>query len=47
MDLGRPVARHLIRRAHEAIEVEPVPVEPASDEQVADEQPVSSETTER
>lgn len=47
MDLGQPVARHLIRRPHEATEVEPVPVEPAADDHVEDGQPVTSESTDR
>ncbi len=47
MDLGRPVARHRIRRAHEVIDLEEVAVESAVDEQIVDEQPVGSETPER
>lgn len=46
MDLGRPVARHRIRRAHEAIDLDQIVVEPVLDEQTTDEQPVSSETPE-
>lgn len=46
MDLGRPVARHRIHRAHEAIDLEEIVVEQAVDEQAVDEQPVSSETPE-
>ncbi len=47
MDLGRPVARHHIRRAHEVIDLEEITVEPAVDEKTVDEQPVGSETPER
>ncbi|HSJ45632.1 MAG TPA: hypothetical protein VK923_13210 [Euzebyales bacterium] len=46
MDLGRPVARHDIRRPHEMSELEEILVESAADEQPADEQPVGSETSE-
>lgn len=47
MDLGRPVARHLIRRPQEAVEVKPVSVEPAVDEQAADEEPIGTESSDR
>ena len=46
MDLGRPVARHDIRRPHEMSEFEGILVESAADEQPADEKPVGSETSE-
>ncbi|CAN5914072.1 hypothetical protein BH23ACT10_BH23ACT10_16660 [soil metagenome] len=46
MDLGQPVARHRIRRAHEAIDLDGIVVEPVLDEQTVDEQPVGSETPE-
>lgn len=46
MDLGRPVARHRIRRAHEVIELDEMIVEPVLEEQTIDEQPVGSETPE-
>jgi hypothetical protein len=46
MDLGRPVARHDIRRPHEMSELEDILVESGADEQPADEQPVGSETSE-
>jgi hypothetical protein len=47
MDLGRPVARHLIRRPPEAIdlEVDVTPEEPA--EPIAEDQRLRSETPER
>jgi len=44
MDLGRPVARHLIRRPHEVIDLES---ELTLDESPADEQELSTETPER
>lgn len=49
MDLGRPLARHTIRRPHEAIDLDAVPVEDAPSERVmpdtvaAPEQPARSE----
>lgn len=46
MDLGRPVARHHIRRPHELPDVEELLVDAAVDEETADEQPVSSEPSE-
>ncbi len=46
MDLGRPVARHDIRRPHEMSELDEILVETAADEQPAGEQPVGSETSE-
>jgi len=47
MDLGRPVARHDIRRPHEMRELEEILVDGAADEQPTGEQPVESETSER
>lgn len=46
MDLGRPVARHDIRRPHETDELDHVLIESVSDEQPVDEQPTRSETAE-
>lgn len=46
MDLGRPVARHHIRRPHELSELDELVLDDATDEQPADDQPVSSETSE-
>lgn len=48
MDLGRPVARHHIRRPHELRELEEILVDAAADDaETADDQPVSSEPSER
>lgn len=53
MDLGRPVARHTIRRPHEVITLDPEQVEapaeaPRVEEQDAPEQqPAGSERTDR
>lgn len=47
MDLGRPIARHDIRRPHEMRELEEILLDSAADEQSAGEQPVESETSER
>lgn len=51
MDLGRPVARHDIRRPHEVIDLDrevTLDTEGAPDDQpVAGDQPLSSETSER
>lgn len=47
MDLGRPVARHLIHRPHEAAELEQLTVEEAVDELEAEQTPVRSEQSER
>lgn len=47
MDLGRPVARHHIRRPHELSELDEILVEDATDDQPADDRPVGSETSER
>lgn len=46
MDLGRPVARHDIRRPHEMSEFDEILVDSTADEQPADEQRVGSETSE-
>jgi hypothetical protein len=50
MDLGRPIARHRIRRPHEVIDLDQqVTADPdavQSDAPVADDQPVSPETSE-
>jgi len=46
MDLGRPVARHDIRRPHEMSELEEILVDSAADDQPAGDQPVGSETSE-
>jgi hypothetical protein len=46
MDLGRPVARHDIRRPHEMSELEAILIDTTADEQPADERPVGSETSE-
>ncbi|HSK91197.1 MAG TPA: hypothetical protein VK875_07785 [Euzebyales bacterium] len=43
MDLGRPVARHIIRRPHEAIDLD---TEATLDEHAGEEQELSSESTE-
>jgi hypothetical protein len=47
MDLGRPVARHVIRRPHEVIELGENDVEVTLDDVMADEETVASETSER
>jgi hypothetical protein len=47
MDLGRPVARHVIRRPHEVIELGENDVEITLDDVMAEEQTVGSETPER
>jgi hypothetical protein len=51
MDLGRPVARHRIRRPHEVIDLETeITLETdvaADDEPVVDDQRLSSEPSER
>lgn len=48
MDLGRPVARHTIRRPHEAITLDPAELEKvAAQDEAAEEQPAGSETAER
>jgi hypothetical protein len=50
MDLGRPVARHHIRRPHELPELEEIEeilVDTAADSEPADDQPVGSEPSER
>lgn len=44
MDLGRPIARHQIRRPHEVIDLD---AEITLDEPAADDQELSSETPER
>jgi hypothetical protein len=50
MDLGRPIARHRIRRPHEVIdldnEITPDTDVVPRDEPVADDQPVRPETSE-
>jgi microcompartment protein CcmL/EutN len=47
MDLGRPVARHLIHRPHEAVELEQPTAEEAVDERTSEQTPVRSEHSER
>jgi hypothetical protein len=52
MDLGRPVARHTIRRPHEVITLDPEQVEAPADEQPVvvadnDQQPAGSEPSDR
>lgn len=50
MDLGRPIARHRIRRPHEVIDLDREVTADTGvvqrDEPVADDQPVSPETSE-
>lgn len=46
MDLGRPVARHLIHRPHEVAELEQLTVEEAVDERTTEQTPVRSEQSE-
>lgn len=46
MDLGRPIARHLIHRPHEAAELEQPTAEEAVDERTTEQAPVRSEQSE-
>ena len=45
MDLGRPVARHLVRRPHEVIELDELDV--TAEESVTEDAELSAETPER
>lgn len=46
MDLGRPVARHLIHRPQEAVELESLTAEDAVDDPTTEQTPVRSEQPE-